>query len=180
MDMDVASKLKEAGIVLRMAAPLASIQVKRDGPVEVFPVGPDVVIVQGERCQTVVLRPLRELFRGSRVPPSFQKGPTSEYDLFFITVERAAVDYCKAAGRAEVDVEFERVYNQLRRRPDGKDSNLVFGYLRAAFQLYMSVFETSQAEFEAVASRLCRSARTFSMGPSTRNYIETIRDHIKG
>jgi hypothetical protein len=36
--------------------------------------------------------------------------------------------------------------------------------------------EVSQAEYEAVMSRLAKSARTFAMPPISRNYVATLRE----
>jgi hypothetical protein len=90
-------------------------------------------------------------------------------------IEGTALDYCQVTNQPETDEEFYRLYRHLSRRPDGRDSHPLFSYLQAAAQLYMSIKDTSRAEFEAVTGRLALSARHFSMGPTSRNYINTLR-----
>jgi hypothetical protein len=87
----------------------------------------------------VTLKPISELFTGTVTPPDFSRGPTPEYVLFFSVVEATALDYCTLAGKSERDAEFERIYKQLRKRPDGTDTNPLFSYIQSAFRLYMSV-----------------------------------------
>jgi len=93
-------------------------------------------------------------------------------------LERVAVDYCARAGRVEKDMELERLYRQLQRRPDGRDANPLFGYLQAAARLYMSIRDVSSAELEAVAGRLARSAGHYTDGPSSTNYHRFVSDLI--
>jgi len=81
-----------------------------------------------------------------------------------------AADWCSLRGKPEYDEEFERLYSQLRRRPDGRDSNPLFGWLRRAAQLAVLVRPTSEAEFEAVTRRLARSARTLREQVTSTNY----------
>ena len=76
------------------------------------------------------------------------------------------------------DQEFERLYNHLRRRPDGTDANPILSYLQAAARLYMSLRDVSQAEFEAVARRLTKSARTYSEGLSSTNYTDLVLERL--
>jgi len=64
-----------------------------------------------------------------------------------------------------------RIYNLLRRRPDGTDDNPLFSYLQGAARLYMSLFDVSQAEFEAVFNRLTRSAKGYMEDAASTNYI---------
>jgi hypothetical protein len=80
----------------------------------------------------------------------------------------------KSAGTAQ---EMERIWSQLRRRPDTTDSTL-HSYLRAAARRYMAQNEISQAEYEAVMTRLAKSARTFATPPISRNYVATLRETL--
>jgi hypothetical protein len=54
--------------------------------------------------------------------------------------------------------------------------SIVVSYLRAAARLYMSRNEISSAEYEAVMTRLAKSARTFATPPISRNYVATLRE----
>lgn len=136
--------------------------------------GDEVWVVSGKKHAFVTLKGISRLFTGNRRPPSFGHGPTKEYVSFFALIERTAFDFCTVTRRFETDDEFERLYRQLRRRPDGRDNNPLFGYIRAAARLYMSLRDTSQAEFEAVAQRLSQSARHFSLGPASTNYVRIV------
>lgn len=116
------------------------------------------------------LEPLSQLWTGSALAPDLSWAPPPEYEPFFILLEATAAEYCDAIGRPERDREFERLYRQLRRRPEGADPNPLFSYLRAAARLYLSLRDVSRAEFEAMANRLRVSARTFSTRLDSTNY----------
>jgi hypothetical protein len=122
------------------------------------------------RVAWLPLAPISQLWTGSAVAPDFSHAPPPEYEPFFILIEATAAEFCDAMGRPERDREFERLYRHLRRRPDGVDANPLFSYLRAATRLYLSLRDVSRAEFEAVARRLQRSARTFSTRIDSTNY----------
>jgi len=49
------------------------------------------------------------------------------------------------------------------------------GAFLALRDVYLSVRDVSQAEYEAVMSRLAKSARTFATPPISRNYLATLR-----
>ncbi len=145
------------------------------------PLGEEVCVLSGEVVlPRVKLKKISELFSGNRQPPDFKQGPTEEYVVFFLLIERMAMDFCTSTKRIERDVEFERLYHLLRRRPDGRDFNPLFSYLQGIVRLYMSLRDVSQAEFEAVASRLARSAKTFSEGPTSRNYHDVALKQFLG
>lgn len=91
--------------------------------------------------------------------------------MFFAMLERAVIGYCRSSGRAGYDAEIERLYTHLRRRPDGRDANVLFSYMQAATRLYMSMFDVSQAELDAVARRLSQSAGRFADGPTSKTLV---------
>jgi hypothetical protein len=134
------------------------------------PVGSDVVLVREGKAVHLTLKSVPELFVGTRIPPSFAKGPTEQYLGFFGMVEYTALCYTRAVG-LERDEEFARLYNFLRRRPGGTDENPLFSYLQAAARLYMSIQDVSPAEFEAVFNRLTRSAKSYAENGASTNYI---------
>lgn len=177
MDKDVVHKLQQAGIDTTLEREFPIISVRLDAAGKPMPVGDDVAVQGGKKVAVVRLRSISRLFTGSKQPPSFSKGPTDGYLFFFALIERTAVDYCEVVGRKEYDEEFERIYRQLRRRPDGTDSNPLFSYVQAAARLYMSIHDVSQAEFEAVTQRLSVSARHFAAGPSSSNYLRVVAEH---
>ena len=96
----------------------------------------------------------------------------------FMLVERTAIEYCRAANRIERDLELNRLYRKLVRHPEGDDGHPLYSYLQAAFRLYLSVTDTSRSEFEGVARRLAKSAKTFSKGPTSTNYYRVVSEHI--
>lgn len=178
MDPKVVETLEKAGFDVQMekSIPTLPIGLSEDEKV-VRAVGPEVVLLNGETPFSVTLKSIPELFTGSVVPPSFAKGPTKEYLKFFAAIEMTALEYFHAAG-PERDEEFVRLYNLLRRRPDGTDPNPLFSYLQGAVRLYMSLRDVSQAEFEAVLNRLTRSARAAMEGAASRNYIALLHRQL--
>lgn len=172
MDAEVIRALKDAGIdtTFKKTVPGICIMVDETGrPKEL---GEEVMVISGEKIQLVRLKPITQLFSGDAVPPDFRRGPTPEYMMFFALIERTAADFCSSTRRTELDKEFQRLYRLLGKRPDGRDRNPLFSQLQGAVRLYMSLRDASRAEFEAVAARLSKSARTFSDGYSSTNYLD--------
>jgi hypothetical protein len=174
MDPVAVATLQLAGVdtTFKQCVPTVGIEVNDQG--HLLPINDSMVVLAGPKTAHVTLKKISELFAGTKTPPSFRKGPTDEYLLFFGLIELTVIDFCRCAGRAEHDAEIERLYNHLRRRPDGRDGNPLFSYMQAATRLYMSAFDVSQAEFEAVARRLSQSAGHFGMGPTSTNYCEIV------
>ena len=171
MDQEVVDLLAKAGAdyQLKDTGVRIPLMLRDDG--EFLPLGEDVSLLSGGKViPNVRLKKVSELFSGTRQPPDFHHSPPPEYVLFFSLIETMAADYCASAGRVERDLEFERIYKLLRRRPDGKDFNPLFSYLQGTVRLYMSLKEVSEAELDAVLARLAKSAKTFSEGPTSRNY----------
>jgi hypothetical protein len=52
--------------------------------------------------------------------------------------------------------------------------------MQAAARLYMSAFDVSPAEFDAVCRRLSRSAGHFGLGPTSTNYCEMVGATLGG
>ena len=175
MDGAAVEKLKDAGIDVSLGETIPVVPIRFDERGRVVPLGDEVAVASGEAVAIVRLKRISDLFAGDTVPPNFARGPTPEYMLFFLLIERTAVDYCTSTGEIQTDKEFRRLYRLLGRRPDGVDRNPLSSYLRAAARLYMSLRDVSRAEFKAVAARLSKSARTFSTGPRSRNYFNVTR-----
>ena len=170
MDKTVVAALEAAGMVPEPLSLRIRLEVQADGGIDL---GSTVTVEQEERSVAVALAPIASLWSGSRLPPDLTGKPQKDYIPFFHSIEQAAADYCWQSGRQVIDREFERLYELLRRRPDGRDAEPVFAVLQAGARLYMSLCDTSQAEYEAVVRRLARSARTFAIGgPVSRNYWE--------
>jgi len=117
---------------------------------------------------------LRELFRGERVPPKMGDYPAPEYSVLYYFIETHAITFCNGFGD-KTDREFDEIYSNLRRRPDGRSLGPLHDFLWQVLALLLGTRIVSQAEFEAVLGRLSRSASTYSMGSVSRNYIHYIR-----
>lgn len=128
-----------------------------------------IAISDGKTTTQVALPSLGALFTGERVPPSMRGEPPIEYQPFFLRIELTSAAYCAKFGPVH-DREFERLYRQLRRFPDGTDKHPLFGALQQTGALHASLHDVSRAEYEAVMDRLSRSARTFDGGPGSTNY----------
>ena len=154
---------------------LPLVFVEADDSGQVLPASPQVRVGIDEDKHTVVtLRPLGELLTGQGKAPDLSGEPPREWQFFLMSLEATLFNYCAINKRAESDQEFERVLSQLRRRPDGRDPNKLYGYVRAALQLYLSLHDVSREQYEAVVGRLIRSARTFSQGHLSRNYFQLL------
>jgi hypothetical protein len=140
--------------------------------------GDAIVVRMGTTETNLTPRPLRELFRGSRKAPDLSRGPTPALMPLFLFLEATVVRFCEEDGRDETDEEMERIFSELRRRPDGRHLSPLHAYLHAAARVYLSARDVSEAEYEAVMSRLTKSARTFSIPPISRNYVTTLRRTI--
>ncbi len=116
---------------------------------------------------------LQGLFRGDKPAPVLGDHPEG-YDDCFATLESHAVEVSNVLGDRR-DEEMLEIYSYLRRRPDGKSQGFVHDYMWQAAAFLLAIRPLSQAEYEAILSRLERSCRTFRMGPSSRNYIPAIR-----
>jgi hypothetical protein len=172
MDPNVMEQLKRAG--LRVEEPgLLRIPFKFDAQHRLQPLDEEVPVLDSNTDKEVVaerLKPNSQLWTGAAVPPDMSWEPPPEYQPFFLLLEWTAADYANIVRRPETDAEYERLYRQLRRRPDGQDAHPLFSYLRAAARLYLSLKDVSRAEFEAVAHRLSQSARHFSTYVGSTNY----------
>jgi hypothetical protein len=52
--------------------------------------------------------------------------------------------------------------------------------MQAAARLYMSIFDVSQAELDAVCRRLSQSAGRFGQGPTSTSYCEVVGSSLGG
>jgi len=172
VDPRVVRLLAEAGLKTNGPDRSLSVALQIDEDGEVLVQGETVFVTDGEQAASVELKEIGELFRGDRRPPSLDGEPPPAYTPFFMAIERAAYEYCAASEAKIRDKEFEKVYNDLRRRPDGAGEYPVSYHLQAALRLYLSLHEVSQLEYEAVMRRLSRSARTFAEGYTSTNYFD--------
>ena len=151
MDPTVVDALRAAGIDtsdLERLPPIIDPDTAPDG--RVLPLGDEIPVSGGPsrgRAARVRLRSISELWVGDATPPDMSDVPPRAYMPFFEIVEMAALAYCLLSGRWSTDKEFEGLYDQLRRRPDGSDGDPLFEHLQAAARLYMSLRDTSRSEF---------------------------------
>lgn len=175
MDLHAIEQFKDAGVELKPLASLVRVPVHvgRDDRVVALE-GEEVPVAATEQVVLVPLKPITALFAGNKKPPSFSAGPSQDYVMFFGTIEATAADCASLLRPIPTDQEFERIYRLLKRRPDGRDGNPLFSYVRAAVRLYMSLNDVSRDEFQAVVARVALTAKHFSVGPSTTNYFEML------
>lgn len=181
MDVEVKAALERAGFQAKQTE-LLRIPIEVSPLGQAKPLGEEVPVMEAGSpgLALVTLKPCAQLWTGTAVPPSMAGTPPEEYQPFFLMLEMTAADYCATTRKAVPDAEFERLYRQLRRRPDGTDANPLFSYLRAAARLYLSLRDVSRAEFEAVAQRLSQSGRHFSTHVGSTNYYQLVLHDLLG
>jgi hypothetical protein len=116
---------------------------------------------------------LGSLFRGDRQPPVLGDYPEA-YNDSFILFDMHVLEISRFFGDRR-DAEMKEVFSMLRRRPDGRSQGFIHDYLWQAAALILGTRPLSQAEFEAIMARLERSCRTFEQGPTSRNYVATLK-----
>ncbi len=179
MDKHVCEAIRAEGFDVTLQRYIPHVAVELSQREKPRPLGIEVPVLSGHTLVRSPLKSIPELFVGTAKAPDFADGPTDEYRQFFMVLELTSLEYCTVIGRREPDFEFERIYRQLRRRPAGQDSNPLFSYLQAAARLYMSLRDVSQAEFEAVANRLSKSARHMSQGEASANYLYLLESTLQ-
>ncbi|QRN96522.1 hypothetical protein JRI60_47260 [Archangium violaceum] len=177
MDWDVVEQLKRGGLDVRrpevLQIPIRHHSREQDRVIPLEGEEAPVADYSG-RIVTVRLKPISRLWTGTAVPPDMTREPPWQYRPFFLLLETTAAVYCAAMGRPELDSEFDRLYRQLCRWPDGHDDHPLFSYLRAAARLYMSLRAVSQAEFETMIQRLRQSAQHFFTHEGSINYAQVV------
>src|SRR5919108_4774812 len=134
----------------------------------------EVFIEDGTKGAIWKVPSLRELFRGDQPAPSMPNEPPPAYMPLFFFIELHALTFCDRFG-VETDREFEEVYSNLRRRPDGKSTGALHFFLWQVAAGLVGLRQVSAAEFDAIFGRLAQSARTFGKGVVSRNYIAVLR-----
>lgn len=148
--------------------------IKRQAPVPRIADRHKLIILQGETTWSWELASLRSLFRGDKQPPHLGDYPEA-YNEVFTLLDLHALQFGDVMGDPR-DKEMEEIYSALRRRPDGRSLGLLHDYMWQAAAWVLGTRVLSQAEFEAIIARLEKSCRTFQMGPTSRNYIESMRN----
>jgi len=119
---------------------------------------------------------LRGMFRGSKEPPSMERYPEEYAPLFFIVERNLLSAVASSYSRDITDDEIERIYDIIRRRPDGRSVGVMHDVVYQAAAFILGIRSLSQLEFEAIFRQLARSARGWKEEPGSRNYIEFLRN----
>jgi hypothetical protein len=135
-------------------------------------------ITDGESACLWETKSLRALFRGDAQPPQLGDYPTA-YNGSFALLDLHAVEISHFIGDRR-DEEMLEIFSTLRRRPDGRSLGIAHDYMWQAAAIILGTRPLSQAEFEAICSRMERSCRTFRMGPTSRNYVNSVRQVFQG
>ncbi|MBX3745442.1 MAG: hypothetical protein KF833_09030 [Verrucomicrobiae bacterium] len=157
--------------VLRVAISIEDPETQRK-PVPKFVENGWMMIAWGDEHVSWAPPSLEALFRGDLQPPEFGTYPDN-YEDAFLVLDLHALEYGTLIGDP-TDQEMREVYSDLRRRPDGRRRSPLHEYMWRAAALMVGTRPISRAEFEGIMSRLERSCRTFSIGPVSRNYLDTL------
>lgn len=140
----------------------------------------DIFISDGKNVGEWRVESLRELFRGNRQPPPGSKMEhyPEQYVPFFYRIEYNVYSYCQTMDVQPTDNEFMDIYSQMKRRPDGKSTGRIHDIIWQSTALALGMRPWSESEYMAIFGQLTRSTRHFKIGPSSRNYIEYVRQTI--
>jgi hypothetical protein len=134
----------------------------------------EVTVTDGHLLTSWRVASLQELFRGNEEPPpDIDKYPEDYVPLFWF-VEKHVVAMAHLAD-VPTDAQFEEWYSNLRRRPDGRSLAPFHDYLWQVAALLLGIYPLSRAQFEGLFGALARSASTWRMGYSSRNYVQYLR-----
>jgi hypothetical protein len=165
-----------AGLDLeRMLAVALPVEAKGRPPFPI-PSGMDrhqVSLWDGKEPATWRVESLQSLFRGDKPAPKLGDYPEG-YDDAFAVFEAQVLQLSAFFGDRR-DAEMKEIYSALRRHPDGRSLGYIHDAMWQAAALLLGTRPMSGPEYEAVVGRLERSCRTFEMGPTSRNYVATLR-----
>lgn len=161
--------------LLRVVVPIEDPEEKPPKPTVKFD-RKRVFIFDGTAVCPWTVDRLESLFRGDKQPPVLGDYPAA-YNDSFLLLDFHVLEMSKVFGDRR-DEEMKEIYSALRRRPDGRSLGFFHDYMWQAAALVLGTRPLSKAEFEAIMARLERSCRTFERGPTSRNYIATLRSTI--
>jgi hypothetical protein len=133
-----------------------------------------VALIHGDQLTIWMAPELSSLFRGSVIPPPLERFP-APYDQIFAHIENQVL-MAADAGCAGTDDQYRELYANFRRRPDARSTSPLHEALWQIFTLTLASTPLSREQFDAIVQRLSQSARTFSMGPSSRIYLNYLAD----
>jgi hypothetical protein len=128
----------------------------------------ELILTDGKGFCNWDVESIRLLFRGDKQPPYLGSHPEFYNDAFAL-FDLHVVEISSLFGLRR-DAEMLEIYSTLRRRPDGRGLGFFFDYMWQAAALILGTRILSQAEYEAILSRLERSCRTFCTSPGSHNY----------
>jgi hypothetical protein len=117
---------------------------------------------------------LRDLFRGTQEPPTDMERYPEAYVGDFSLIE-CSVLMAHDFIHETTDDEFAGIYSLIKRRPEGRSEGFLHDIAYQAGALVLGLKPRSQREFEAIFSRLARSARFWREGYASRNYIAYLK-----
>jgi len=120
---------------------------------------------------------LREMFRGEKHPPKNMDHYPEEYCGMFFSIEKNIL-WASGMINDTTDDEFVRLFNLIKRRPDGRSEGFMHDVIYQSAALMLGLQPLSQAEFEAIFMQLARSAKNWRQGYASRNYIHFLRDNL--
>jgi hypothetical protein len=123
----------------------------------------------GDQVIVWIAPELSSLFRGSVLPPSLEQFP-APYAQIFAHIE-SQVLVVAASGLAGTDDQYREIYANFRRRPDARSTSPLHEALWQVLALTLASIPLSREQFDAIVQRLSQSARSFSMGASSRRYV---------
>jgi hypothetical protein len=169
MDLEAREELERAGLELERPE-LLQVAIEFGPRGQALPVREEVPVVDAAwTMATVKLKPISRLWTATEMTPFLLRTPPP-HESFLRLLESTAGIYCTAMDRPVTDAEFERLYRQLRRNPDGEDAHPLFSYLQGAARLYLSLRSVSRAEYESLTHRLSKQARRFCSHVGSTNY----------
>ena len=134
-----------------------------------------VSVSDGNKMTLWKVPSLRALFRGCQAPPPDMDHYPPAYAPYFFFLENQVLTLCDALGD-QTDQDFEAIYAELRRRPDGRSLGAAHDLVWQVAALLLGRYPLSQAEFEAMIGALVRSTRKWSLRPISRNYVAYLRN----
>lgn len=130
---------------------------------------------RGTRVAFWTVLSLRELFRGDARPPANIDRYPAEYVPYFSFIENLAMEFFDIEG-PKTDQELEKIYNALRRRPDGRSLGPLHDAFWQGAALLLGKYPLSEAQFTAIFGQLEKSARRWAQAPVSRDYAAFLRN----
>ena len=136
----------------------------------------DIMLYDGDISATWRVDSLTGLFRGDAAAPDSMemKFYPDEYHSFFFDIESNLVMLADL-DLPPTDQQFVEAYSTVRRRPNGKSVSSLHDMVWQCTCLALALQPWSAKECEAVLAQLARSARSFRMGASSRNYMAYLK-----